>query len=192
MTRPVEELQTERLLLRAWRDEDLAPFARLNADPVVSRFLPAKLTRAQSDALAGRIRFFMAAEGWGLWATELKDTREFIGFLGLSRPTFEAPFTPCVEVGWRLASPYHGRGLASEGARAVVNFGFHNLGLDELVAFTVPDNLPSRRVMEKLGMTRDPREDFDHPRLPEGHPLRRHVLYRLRSPVLTQGARRAS
>ncbi|MEW5742140.1 MAG: GNAT family N-acetyltransferase [Myxococcota bacterium] len=191
MTRPVEELETQRLRLRAWRDEDLAPFARLNADPVVSRFLPAKLTRAESDALAGRIRFFMAAEGWGLWATELKDTREFIGFIGLSRPNFDAPFTPCVEIGWRLASPYHGRGLASEGARAVASFAFDNLGLSELVAFTAPDNLPSRRVMEKLGMTRDPREDFDHPKLPEGHPLRRHVLYRLRSPVLTQGARRA-
>lgn len=187
----VAELQTERLLLRAWRDEDLAPFAVLNADPVVCRFLPGPMTRAESDAQAGRIRFFMQAEGWGLWACEPKDTGDFLGFIGLSRPSFEAPFTPCVEVGWRLASPFHGRGLASEGARAAVDYGFNVLGLSELVAFTVPENLPSRRVMEKLGMSRDPHEDFDHPRFPEGHRLRRHVLYRLRTPEPTERAKRA-
>lgn len=186
----VAELQTERLLLRGWRDEDLPAFAAMNADPVVCRFLPGPMTRDESDAMAGRIRFFMQAEGWGLWACELKETGDFLGFIGLSRPTFEAPFTPCVEVGWRLASPFHGRGLASEGARAAVDYGFNVLGLAELVSFTVPENLPSRRVMEKLGMSRDPHEDFDHPRFPEGHRLRRHVLYRLRTPQPTERARR--
>ena len=190
MTRKVAEFQTERLQLRAWRDEDLAPFAAMNADPVVCRFLPSTLTRAESDAVAGRIRFFMQAEGWGLWAAELKETGDFLGFIGLSRPAFDAPFTPCVEVGWRLAARFHGRGLASEGARAAAAYAFGTLGLDEVVAFTVPDNLASRRVMEKLGMTRDPHDDFDHPKLPEGHPLRRHVLYRLRSPTPTERARR--
>ena len=185
----VAELQTERLALRAWRDEDLAPFAALNSDPVVMRFLPGPLSRAESDAMAGRIRFFMQAEGWGLWACELKETGDFLGFVGLSRPTFEAPFTPCVEVGWRLAARFHGKGLASEGARAAVDYGFNVLGLSELVAFTVPENLASRRVMEKLGMSRDPKEDFDHPRLPEGHRLRRHVLYRLRAPEPTERAK---
>lgn len=190
MGRRTAEFQTERLLLRGWRDEDLAPFAAMNADPAVCRFLPSTLTRAQSDAMVGRVRLFMQAEGWGLWAAELKETGDFLGFIGLSRPTFEAPFTPCVEVGWRLAARFHGRGFATEGAQAAVSYAFGTLGLEELVAFTVPDNLPSRRVMEKLGMTRDPREDFDHPALPEGHRLRRHVLYRLRSPVPTERARR--
>lgn len=188
MTR-VAQLETERLWLRAWRDDDLPAFAALNADPVVCRFLPGPLTREASDAMAARLRFFMAAEGWGLWAVEVKDSGDFIGFVGLQRPAFSAPFTPCVEVGWRLASAWHGRGLASEGARAAVAFAFGPLGLREVVAFTVPENLPSRRVMEKLGMTRDPREDFEHPRLPAGHRLRRHVLYRLRAPEPMEGAR---
>lgn len=185
----VAALQTERLLLRGWRDSDLEPFAAMNADPDVTRFLPGRLTRAESDAMAGRIRFFMQAEGWGFWAAELKETGDFLGFIGLSRPSFDAPFTPCVEVGWRLAARFHGQGLASEGARAAVDFGFNVLGLSELVAFTVPENLASRRVMEKLGMSRDAHEDFDHPRLPEGHPLRRHVLYRLKAPEPTERAR---
>jgi RimJ/RimL family protein N-acetyltransferase len=175
-------LATARLRLRTWRDEDLGPFAELNADPEVMRHFPAPLSRAESDALAERIRGRIAADGWGLWAVERIDSGAFIGFVGLARPAFEAAFTPCVEVGWRLARAHHGRGYATEAARAAVDFGFDRLGLDEIVSFTSVDNLASRRVMEKLGMRRDPAEDFDHPRLEPGHRLRRHVLYRLARP----------
>ena len=121
----------------------------------------------------------MRRDGFTMFAAELRETGEFIGFIGLSVPCFEAHFTPCVEVGWRLAAAYWGRGLATEGARAALRFGFDELGLREIVSFTVPANVRSRRVMEKLGMTHDPADDFDHPSLPQGHPLRRHVLYRL-------------
>ena len=172
------ELRTARLLLRRWRDEDRAPFAALNADPLVTEFLPGPLSRARSDALADRIAAHFAAHGFGLWAIEVPGQVPFAGFVGLAVPAFEAAFTPCVEVGWRLASACWGRGYATEGARAALAFGFARLGLAEIVSFTVPANVRSRRVMERLGMTHDPADDFDHPALPEGHPLRRHVLYR--------------
>jgi len=174
------ELRTERLVLRAWDEGDLAPFAALNADPEVMRHFPATLTREQSDEMVGRL-YARAAQGRpSLWAVEVPGVARFIGFVGLLEPSFEAPFTPCVEVGWRLAKEHWGKGYAPEGARAVLEWGFHEAGFDEVVSFTVPANTPSRRVMEKLGMHRDPAEDFDHPNLPVGHPLRRHVLYRLR------------
>jgi ribosomal-protein-alanine N-acetyltransferase len=173
-------IETVRLVLRGWADADREPFARLNADPRVMRLMPRALSRAESDLLAERIALRMAEHGFGLYAAELKDERAFIGFIGLSIPTFETAFTPCVEIGWRLAAEYWNRGLATEGARAVANHAFGGLGLAELVSFTVPHNVASRRVMENIGMTRDPAEDFDHPRLEPGHPLRRHVLYRLR------------
>lgn len=171
------ELRTERLLLRAWRDDDLAPYAALNADAEVMRHFPARLTREESDASAARIRASFAERGFGFWAVEMPGEAAFIGILGLAVPRFEAHFTPCVEIGWRLMPAYHGRGYATEGARASLAFGFTQLGLDEIVAFTVPANGASRRVMEKLGMRYT--EDFDHPHLPAGHPLQRHVLYRL-------------
>lgn len=178
---PVPTLATPRMLLRPWRDEDLAPFAAINADPEVARYLPSTLGRSESDAMAARIRAGFEHHGFGLWAVERIDVpgRPFIGFIGLSVPRFEAHFTPCVEIGWRLARSHWGAGLATEGARAVVAHAFSELHLDELVSFTAADNQPSRRVMEKLGMRRDPAEDFDHPALPAGHRLRRHVLYRL-------------
>jgi ribosomal-protein-alanine N-acetyltransferase len=172
-------LRTERLVLRPWRDADLEPFAALNANAAVMRYFPAVLTRAQSDAFAARICNFFAEHGWGLWAAELPDVAPFVGFVGLIEQTFPAHFTPAVEVGWRLDPRWWGNGLAPEGARAALAFGFAELGLTEIVSMTVPANTPSRRVMEKIGMTRDPRDDFDHPRLPAGDPLRRHVLYRL-------------
>ena len=173
------ELHTERLVLRAWDDGDLAPFAALNADPVVMQHFPATLTREQSDEMVGRL-WARAAEGRpSLWAVEVPGVARFIGFIGLLEPSFDATFTPCVEVGWRLAKEHWGRGYAPEGARAALAWGFGAAGLDEIVSFTVPANTSSRRVMEKLGMHRDPAEDFDHPNLPVGHPLRRHVLYRL-------------
>ncbi len=177
----VPELATPRLLLRAWRDEDLAPFAAINADARVARHLPRTLTRDESDTLAGLIRQSFARDGVGLWAVERTDldARPFIGFIGLSIPRFEAHFTPCVELGWRLAPEHWGLGLATEGARMAARHAFEEVGLDAVVAFTVPANAPSRRVMEKIGMRHDPSEDFDHPALPEGDALRRHVLYRL-------------
>lgn len=177
--RSIVELRTARLLLRPWRDDDLAPFAALNADPRVMEHFPSTLSRSDSDALAGRIRGSFGEDGLGFWAVEVPGVAPFIGFTGLAHPSFVAPFTPCVEVGWRLAAAHWGRGYATEAAEAAVGAGFGALGLGEIVAFTAPVNVRSRRVMEKLGMQRDLAGDFDHPRVPDGHPLRRHVLYRL-------------
>ena len=171
-------LQTARLTLRAWRDSDLAPFARLNADPRVMRHFAAPLSPADSDALAQRCREHVEQQGWGVWAVEIAGVTPFAGFIGLSRPRFDAHFTPCTEVGWRLAPEFWGHGYATEGARAVLAFAFSELHLDEVVSLTAELNLPSRRVMERLGMTHDPADDFDHPFLPAGHALQRHVLYR--------------
>ena len=172
-------LTTDRLILRRWRDSDGEPFARLNADPRVMEYLPAILTREESDRLADRIEDHFSEHGFGLYAAELRDERWFIGFIGLAIPSFEAAFTPCVEIGWRLSAEHWGKGLATEGARAVMREAFDNLQIPELVSFTVPENFRSRRVMEKIGMRHDPADDFDHPSLPDGHALRRHVLYRL-------------
>ncbi len=173
------ELLTERLLLRQWRDEDLEPFAELNADPETMRYFPAPPSREQSDALAARARRQIEDEGWGLWAVEVTGGGSFIGFVGLARPSFEAHFTPAVEVGWRLAREHWGRGYATEAGRAALAYGFEELGLEEVVSFTSRLNKPSWKVMERLGMSRDPGDDFEHPRVPAGHPLRPHVLYRL-------------
>jgi ribosomal-protein-alanine N-acetyltransferase len=173
---------TERLLLRRWRDEDRGPFAALNADPAVMEHFPSPMTRAESDAFVDRIIAQHDEHGWGLWAVEVQATGRFIGFTGLAVPRFEAHFTPAVEVGWRLARDAWGSGYASEAARAAVAFGFDELGLEQIVSFTAVGNLRSRAVMVRIGMTHDPAEDFDHPALPEGHALRRHVLYRLPRP----------
>jgi len=172
-------LKTERLILRRWQRGDLETFARMNSDPAVMEFMPALLTRADSDALAERIEAHFDRHGFGLWAVELRADGSFAGYTGVSVPRFEAHFTPCVEIGWRLGREHWGQGLATEGAREVVRFAFEVLGLPALVSFTVPANRRSRRVMEKLGMIHDPSEDFEHPGLPAGHGLRRHVLYRL-------------
>jgi RimJ/RimL family protein N-acetyltransferase len=174
-------LQTDRLLLRRWRDSDRLPFQQMNADPRVMEFFPALLSPAESDALVDRAQAQFERHGFGPFAVELIENQSFVGFIGLSIPNFDAPFMPAVEIGWRLAFDSWGRGLATEGARSVIRYAFEDLGLDNLVSFTVPENLRSRRVMEKLGMTRDPADDFDHPRLHDGHPMRRHVLYRLTS-----------
>jgi RimJ/RimL family protein N-acetyltransferase len=174
------ELRTERLVLRRWREGDREPFARMNADPRVMEFFPEMLSRDESDALVDRAIAHFAGHGFGPWAAELRETGAFIGFVGLSVPRFEAAFTPCVEIGWRLATEHWGSGLATEGARTVVERAFGELGIAEIVSFTSEGNVRSRRVMEKLGMPRDPDDDFDHPSIAEGHRLRRHVLYRLR------------
>jgi len=173
------EIRTPRLLLRPWSTADREPFARLNADPRVMEYFMAPLSSNESDALADRLEAELAWRGWGLWAVEVPGVAPFAGFIGLSVPSFGAAFTPCVEVGWRLAARFWGAGYATEGARAAITFGFESLKLEEIVSFTVPGNHRSRRVMERLGMSRDPDQDFDHPSLPIGHPLRRHVLYRL-------------
>lgn len=175
----VPELRTERLLLRCWRDEDLEPFAELNADPETMRYFPTPIARAESDAIADRIRRHIEAEGWGLWAVEVVGGGSFVGFVGLARLSFEAHFAPAVEVGWRLAREYWGQGYATEAGRAALAYGFEELELEEIVSVTSPLNEPSWRVMERLGMSRDPFGDFEHPRVPVGHPLRPHVLYRL-------------
>jgi RimJ/RimL family protein N-acetyltransferase len=173
-------LTTARLRLRQWREEDLAPFAALNADPQVMEFFPKVLTRAESDAVAGRIRDHFARHGFGFWAVEVPGAADFVGFVGLAVPSFEAHFTPCVEIGWRLAREHWGHGYATEAATAALAFGFGDRALEEIVAFTVPANIPSRRVMGRLRMRRSPSDDFEHPGIADGHPLRPHVLYRLR------------
>jgi RimJ/RimL family protein N-acetyltransferase len=176
---PAPVLTTRRLRLRGWRERDLAAFAALNADRRVMEFFPKALDRSESDAIAARIGEHFVRHGFGLWAIEAPGTADFVGFAGLSVPTFRAHFTPCVEIGWRLAHDYWGYGYATEAARAASSFGFGGLELGEIVSFTVPANARSRRVMERLGMTRSAADDFEHPALPIGHPLRSHVLYRL-------------
>lgn len=178
----MSELSTERLALRQWRESDLKPFAALNGDPEVMRHFPSTLPREQSDAFARDISWTLEEQGWGLWAVEVVDGPRFIGFVGLNEPRFDTHFTPAIEVGWRLGREHWGHGYATEAARASVAFGFETLGLEEIVAMVAPANTPSRRVAEKLGMARDPADDFDHPRVPAG-PLRRHVLYRLARPA---------
>lgn len=177
-------LKTERLILRPWRDADIAPFAALNADPIVMEHFPATQTRAETEAGVARIREEMAKHGFGWFAVEVPGVAAFIGFIGLWVPNFDAPFTsiqdPIVEVGWRLAREHWGKGYATEGAGESLRFGFEDLGLKEIVSFTTTTNLPSQKVMQRLGMTHDPADDFDHPKVAKGHRLERHVLYRMR------------
>lgn len=171
-------LETGRLLLRPWQSADRSPFAALNADPEVMACFPAPLTREESDALAERLDTLIAQRGWGIWVLEHKEDGQFIGVTGLHHPTDPLPFTPCVEIAWRLARTAWGQGLANEAARAVLAHGFDSLGLAEIVAFTTLGNRRSRALMERLGFGNQG-EDFDHPRLPAHSPLLRHCLYRL-------------
>ena len=180
MAPPITSLRTPRLVLRQWRDGDLEPFAALNADPRVMEHFPSVLTRAESDRVAEAVRSSIAARGFGFWAVEMIETGEFVGFVGLAVPSFDAPFMPAVEIGWRIAFEHWGKGLATEGARASMDAAFGALELVEVVSFTATQNVRSRRVMARLGMRHDPCDDFDHPLLPDGHPLQRHVLYRIR------------
>jgi RimJ/RimL family protein N-acetyltransferase len=176
---PDVELTTERLLLRPWRDDDLDAFAIMNADPRVMEFFPNVYSRDQCKEGIARIRAHFAMHGFGWWAVELRRDASCIGMVGLAIPSFQAHFTPCVEIGWRLLAEHWGNGLATEAARAALAFGFEQLDLSEIVSFTTTNNLRSRKVMERLGMQRDQADDFMHPSLPDGHPLRPHVLYRL-------------
>ena len=170
-------IRTARLILRPWRPSDLAPFAELNGDPHMMRFMARVLTRAESDTYVARIEASFAETGMGKWAVEAPGVADFIGAVGLQRIGFNAAFTPAIEVAWRLHSRYWGHGYATEAARAVIEDGFTRLGLTEILALTALPNIPSQRVMERLGMTRT--FEFDHPALAESHPMRRHILYRL-------------
>lgn len=162
--------------LRQWRDSDVGPFAAMNSDPEVMRYFPAALTREQSVAWLERQRGLIEERGWGLWALDVDG--ELAGFVGLAIPSFQASFTPCVEAGWRLRREYWGRSIAYQGALQALRYGFEVLKLPQIVSFTAAVNLPSRRLMERLGFTHDAAGDFDHPALPAGHALQRHVLYR--------------
>ncbi|QNM94979.1 GNAT family N-acetyltransferase [Chitinimonas koreensis] len=173
------ELRGERVILRDWRDEDLDAWAAMNADPEVRRYFPDLLSAQESREAADRLRAHAEREGFTFWALEIPGVADFAGFVGLLRTSFEAHFTPCVEIGWRLASSCWGRGYATEAARLSLDHGFGTLGLEQIVALAVMDNRPSHAVMERIGMRRDPAADFDHPRLPAGHPLQRHLLYRI-------------
>ena len=173
-------IKTERLILRPWREEDLQPFARLNADPRVMEYFPGLKTREESDSSAKLMSDHIERCGWGCWAASLIQTGEFIGFIGLEDIYFKASFTPAVEIGWRLAFEYWGKGYATEGALASLQYGFVKLKLEKIVSFTAFQNMRSRAVMERFGMHHDPKDDFDHPKIQEGHPLRRHVLYKIK------------
>jgi RimJ/RimL family protein N-acetyltransferase len=176
---PLPHIETERLLLGHWRDSDREPWAAMNADPHVREFFPGLLTREQSDASQDSLNAHIVRHGFGFWALEERATGAFIGFTGLLHTAFPARFTPCVEIGWRLARPAWGKGYATEAARASLDYGFGKLGLASIVSFAVTANMRSRRVMERIGMRRDPDGDFDHPNIPAGNSLRRHVFYRI-------------
>lgn len=173
-------LETSRLRLRRWQPSDQDPFAQLNADPEVMRYFPALLSRKQSDALIDRFEAEFDQRGFSFWAVDVKSSGSFIGFVGLNVPSFEASFLPAVEVGWRLARAFWGLGYATEAGNESLRYGFEVLELPEIVSFTAKLNNRSRAVMERLGMHRDVSNDFEHPRIPIDHPLRPHVLYRLR------------
>ncbi len=178
-------LETDRLHLRNWRDDDLDPFAAMNADRNVMEFYPATYSREESDAFAGRCRQGLKENGFGLFAVEVKSTRNFIGYVGLAKAEFSAAFTPAVEIGWRLAFHSWGRRYATEAAKACLAYGFAEVGLPDLVSFTTRGNKRSIAVMERIGMRRDPNDDFQHPALPVGHPLRPHVLYKIQNPSMS-------
>lgn len=176
------ELRSDRLILRRWRDSDRNAWAALNADPETMHMLPATLTREEADAMIDTMEARFDEQGYGLWAVEVPGVADCIGFIGLNPATFDAFFTPAVEVGWRLAKEHWGHGYATEGARAAVAYGFEEAGLEEIVSFTAAQHTASRAVMERIGMTHDPAETFVHPRLGPDHRLGLHVLYRLPAP----------
>lgn len=176
MTAPLE---TSRLVLRRWHISDIQPFAEMNSDPQVMEFFPRTATFEQTATMVHTIETAFAEDDFGLWAVTLKDTGKFIGMVGLCKPKFEAHFTPCVEVGWRLDKHYWGKGFASEAAEEALRDGFERIGLTEIVSMTSMLNERSMRVMERIKMTRNPEDDFEHPLVQDGHPLKPHVLYRL-------------
>mgnify|MGYP001815356470 FL=1 len=178
-------IRSGRVLLRRWTPADRPVFAAMNADPIVMEYFPSALDRSESDAFVDRIEAHFDTAGFGLWAVEIVSSGAFAGFVGLWPAAFDAHFTPAIEVGWRLRSDVWGNGYATEAARLALDDGFSRLGVDEIVSFTAAVNQPSRRVMEKLGMRRDPLDDFEHPSVAVGSSLRTHVLYRLAADAWT-------
>jgi RimJ/RimL family protein N-acetyltransferase len=181
-------LQSDRLIMRRWRDEDLDPFAALNADPAVMEHIQKVLTREESAGFIDRIEAEFEECGWGLWAVEVKDGAPFIGFVGLHRVPFQVKSSTAIEVGWRLAHEHWGHGYTTEAAERAVRFGYDEAGLLEVLSFTNPANVRSWKVMERIGMVRDPSSDFEHPNVPVGHHLRDHIVYRF--PEQPDGQRR--
>ncbi|MGA8163903.1 MAG: GNAT family N-acetyltransferase [Waddliaceae bacterium] len=179
---PAPPLLTKRLLLRQWKDSDLPLFAKMNADARVMKYFPSRLSKEESDSLAKKIQKELREKEYGLWAVEVIGAAPFIGFLGLHYRDFPAPFTPCIEIGWRLVYEHWGKGYAFEAAEKVVEYAFNTLKLKEIVSFTTPDNKRSWNLMRKLGMNHNPEDDFYHTKLPKDHPLGFHVLYRKRNP----------
>ncbi|SRR5579883_323283 len=180
----MKKIITKRLILREWQDSDLEPFTQINQDPKVLEFLPAGRSKEEVSEWILQIKQHFKTHGFGLWAATLKDTGELIGFVGLNVPAFESHFTPCVEIGWRLGSHHWGHGYATEAAKAVLKLAFEEFGLSEVVSFAVPENNRSIKVMEKIGMIRDVKGDFRHPKLPENHRLSLHVLYSIQRPII--------
>jgi RimJ/RimL family protein N-acetyltransferase len=172
-------LNTQRLTLRRWQESDFAPFAAMNADPEIMQYFPAVLNAEQTKTMIEKIEASFDKKGFGLWAIEVNDTKKFVGFAGLSEPNFVAPFTPCVEIGWRVATEFWGQGYAPEAAKEILTDAFKRLNLSEVVSFTAKANSNSIRVMRKLGMTRTPEDDFFHPSIDKEDRLAEHVLYRL-------------
>jgi len=172
------DLQTPRLHLRNWRQQDWPEFARLNADPEVMEYYPTTLSTDESNELADKISTKLTDQGWGFWAVELKITSQFIGFVGLNQPIYDLPVSPCTEIGWRLAKPFWGMGYATEAGRIALDYGFTILALTEIYSFASTSNLRSISVMKRLNMT-DTRQNFEHPIIPPNHPLREHVLYKI-------------
>ncbi len=176
----MKHLETDRIILREWEEKDFEPFMRLNADPLIMEYFPRVLDEARSKHLFKHFQEHFKKHGYGLYALENKTNHEFMGFVGLNNIDFDAPFTPATEIAWRLDYGYWGKGYATEAARAVLAHAFGKLKLDEVVAHAVYDNDRAVHVMEKLGMKRDPKGDFAYPKLPKGHPLGQHLLYRLK------------
>ncbi|MDY7566572.1 GNAT family N-acetyltransferase [Pseudomonas sp. RTC3] len=173
------ELNSARLLMRQWRDDDLPAFAAMCADPQVMRYFPTPMSRLESAAQIGRMRGHFAELGFGLWALVRQDTGAFIGFTGLEVVSFDAHFTPAVEISWRLAREHWGLGFAIEAAWTALRCGFERLDLDQIVSFTAQNNLASQKVMQAIGMQHDLSDDFEHPKLADGDLLKPHVLYRI-------------
>ena len=179
---PAPALTTKRLLLRQWKEEDRSFFAQMNGDERIMHYFPSALSVEESNSLADRIQKELKEKEYGLWAVEAVGVASFVGFVGLHYQDFPAPFTPCIEIGWRLGFEYWGNGYAFEAAQKIIKYAFDVLKLPEIVSFTPVTNQRSRKLMEKLGMIYNPRDDFQHPKLTTNHPLRSHVLYRLKNP----------
>lgn len=175
-------LETERLIMRSWSKDDLLLFAKLNSNPKVMAHFPKTLTLEETEKMINVLEERFKKDGFSVFATELKATKEFIGFIGLNSPAYSTPFSPCVEIGWRIDEEFWNKGFATEGALACLKWGFETLGLKEIVSFTATSNKTSERIMQKIGMIRDMAGDFDHPSLTPDHPLSRHVLYRISNP----------